>query len=82
MIMIMTHCIIVERLGKVSRIKFASKFVKICKALMKDKNIFITGGYNYSLTLGGTTLTPPFGNDGIYLAKYNQAGILQWAPLE
>jgi hypothetical protein len=47
-------------------------------AVDKDGSIFVTGGYYYAVDLGGVTLTPPF-DTGIYLAKYNSAGILQWA---
>jgi hypothetical protein len=47
-------------------------------AVDKDGNIFVTGGYSYSVDLGGVLLTPQF-DTGIYLAKYNAAGILQWA---
>jgi hypothetical protein len=47
-------------------------------AVDKDGNIFVTGGYYYSVDFGGVTLTAQF-DTGIYLAKYNAAGILQWA---
>ncbi|RFS18434.1 Ig-like domain repeat protein [Emticicia sp. C21] len=41
-------------------------------------NVYITGIFSETLTLGGTTLRSDGGND-ILLAKYNAAGVLQWA---
>ena len=38
---------------------------------------FVTGSYYYSVDLGGASVTAPI-DAGIYLAKYNGAGNLQW----
>lgn len=41
-------------------------------------NILVTGIFTATFVLGGTTLTSLGGHD-IFVAKYNAAGILQWA---
>lgn len=41
-------------------------------------NIIATGYYNGSVTIGTTTLSSA-GNDDIFFAKYNSAGVFQWA---
>lgn len=41
-------------------------------------NLYVTGIFYGTVTLGGFTLTSDPDNNNIYLAKYNPAGIVQW----
>jgi len=41
-------------------------------------NVYITGSYNGTVAFGSTLLTSAGGND-IFIAKYNTAGVGQWA---
>jgi len=43
-----------------------------------NQNIFVTDSYYYTMDLDGASVTAPI-EAGIYLAKYNRAGSLQWA---
>jgi Beta-propeller repeat len=42
-----------------------------------DGNIYVTGGYSGSARFGGINLPVPAG-EGFFLAKYNNAGAVQW----
>ena len=44
----------------------------------KDGNIYITGSFRSNVNFGGTTLTS-FGDNDIFVAKYDSIGTLLWA---
>lgn len=43
-----------------------------------DGNLYVTGNFYGTTTLGGTTLTPPDADSEIFVAKYSSAGDLLW----
>jgi uncharacterized delta-60 repeat protein len=42
-------------------------------------NLYVTGTFGGTMTLGGTTLTSQGWGKDVFVAKYNSAGTLQWA---
>ena len=47
-------------------------------AVDSHQNIFVTGTHGYTVDFGGASVTAPI-DTGVYLAKYNSGGNLQWA---
>jgi len=43
-----------------------------------DGNVYVTGNYRGSITIGSTTLTNS-GSDDVFVAKYDTSGTVQWA---
>jgi Secretion system C-terminal sorting domain/Beta-propeller repeat len=42
-------------------------------------SVFVTGSYWYSSAIFGTDTLPNFGNEDIFVAKYDTSGLAQWA---